>query len=872
MANFMGPMAPPQAAQPQPAQLDVKTNPSQRAQFKSFMQGMSVPPTTAPIAPMLPAPMPSPMDQVDIFAPAPMADGGVVGGLNKLGEMSGQMVEALDTVVYGGGQGGGFSGGMSSGGGFGGGNMPPPLPMTQIGIGPFKGGVQADPFPTRSSLYETEIQPATPLSLNDSASLGLPTPQYMPFDPDGDGMDQQGRPMESQLSDEQLEAMKAQMMGLRSSAGNQGSAFGAGSMGSPFARLAGLGSVFGYEDGGAVKMARGTTNVLDGTRSGGNNIMPLYDESEDPSDGRVFQISPSDSTLPSVGLSQFYAPGNMKQPPSNLQNVMNFADNIMDGAQMQGPLGGTFNIRPTMRGDDLGIMASYNLSFANGGPVRMANGGGVDYSMEGIEEAMRDAGFSSAADPFADYVEPDEDPGENAGIDMGNPDPDPDPVVVQNIGTGDEGSASITVRPTVSDTVYTPPTSTGAPVGNVYPYTDNDDFQRQVQEFQRRSLTDPVVTSDRSIDPITTPNYGTQRDKNYGMDIFDLLSGDLLSDSVPPTGPGGDEPLFTPAPASPPIIDRNADPDALSPAEELAIARGNPPTPGPYTGSGDSSVLLTGQDGDTTGEIYTPELQLANLAKLRITGTGNEKIDGRSVIDDLNKRTAGADAGFSPAGILAKALGGGMATKIEKNVLSGDPDVFPVIDSSTNQIIGYSGKGGRGYTGRPGYNPITAGLFDNTSDRVRYDAATGSYFVDPLPAGYDSPDPQDEEMHRLRAAQAADQTQPPAAPPPPNMITRPDNPVTPAPPPDVVVPSPRDPVNIGGAPVLTSPLLTAPNIDPVQSVGLPQSFLDLLAQLNRPSPRPSPRDLPRDGPVAFQDGGAVLDKAAGDFLEALRVA
>jgi len=87
-----------------------------------------MPPTTAPIAPMLPAPMPSPMDQIDIFAPAPMADGGVVGGLQDLGQMSGQMVEALNTVVYGGEPGGGFGGGVSSGGGFGGGRLPPPLP------------------------------------------------------------------------------------------------------------------------------------------------------------------------------------------------------------------------------------------------------------------------------------------------------------------------------------------------------------------------------------------------------------------------------------------------------------------------------------------------------------------------------------------------------------------------------------------------------------------------------------------------------------------------------------------------------------------------------------------------------------------------
>ena len=37
-----------------------------------------------------------------------MANGGVVGGLQSLGEMSGQMVDALNTVVYGGSQGGGM--------------------------------------------------------------------------------------------------------------------------------------------------------------------------------------------------------------------------------------------------------------------------------------------------------------------------------------------------------------------------------------------------------------------------------------------------------------------------------------------------------------------------------------------------------------------------------------------------------------------------------------------------------------------------------------------------------------------------------------------------------------------------------------------
>ena len=106
MANFMGPMAPPQAAPNAPPQLDIRTNPSQRAQFKEFMQGMNrpvMPPTTAPIAPMLPAPMPSPMDQVDIFAPVPMANGGVADPYameGKIGQSVGpKMVGGTTNVI-----------------------------------------------------------------------------------------------------------------------------------------------------------------------------------------------------------------------------------------------------------------------------------------------------------------------------------------------------------------------------------------------------------------------------------------------------------------------------------------------------------------------------------------------------------------------------------------------------------------------------------------------------------------------------------------------------------------------------------------------------------------------------------------------------
>ena len=845
MANFMGPMAPPQAAQPQPAQLDIKTNPSQRAQFKTFMQGMSrpaAPPTTAPIAPMLPAP--SPMDQVDIFAPAPMADGGVVGGLNNLRQMSGDMVEALNTVVYGGGQGmGGIQGGgMSSGGGFGGGQMPPPLPM--IGIGPFKGGVsEGSPRPAvmpgnyqiadtgafdRGFPDSSVRQPgfagpslgtSTPLSLSDMSALGMRTPQYMPMDPDGDGMDQSGRPMESQLTSEQLEGFKKQMTGLRSSAADQGSPFGVGSMGSPFARLAGLGSIFGYEDGGAVKMAGGTTNVIDGTRDGTGVVNPIS-EMDDVDMG--FANPP----LPVTGLGALMsnldasmamqnqpnqAMSNAFSAPASMSGVQNFVQNVMSGAQAEGPLGGTFNVRPTMRGDDLGIMASYNLSFADGGPVGMANGGSpFDYMFDQQREDYSSPIIEEAIQNFQGPPPYEEDPGADAGIDMGTPEPEDD--MVTNTGA------------------YVPPDDESGSTGAAFnPRTDRTENQRPGGTISIKKVGESVPDTS-SAELMGTLDSGTQNLLNTA-DLFDISQI---------------APIATPNIAPDPLL--------LGLDDTVDFETVDRRTGAAY---GDPDIKAFGGKGDTVEGVYSPAERLANLQNLTLKNKG--PLSGTNVVDDLETRSKGADAGFSPAGMLAKAAGAGMATSIAKNALSGDPDVFPVIDSSTNQIIGYSGYGGRGYTGRPGYNPITAGLFDNTSDRVRYDEATGAYFVDPLPPGYDSPDPQYDQQQR-DALRTATPAQPPAAPPPPNMITRPDNPIIPTPPPDVVVPSPRDPVNIGGAPVLTSPLLTAPNIDPVQSVGLPQSFLDLLAQFNRPAPR------------AMQDGGAVLDKAADDFLEALRVA
>ena len=62
MSNFMGPMAPPQAAPTQPPQLDIRTNPNQRERFREFMRqntrpNLAVPAMQPPMMPQAPMPM-----------------------------------------------------------------------------------------------------------------------------------------------------------------------------------------------------------------------------------------------------------------------------------------------------------------------------------------------------------------------------------------------------------------------------------------------------------------------------------------------------------------------------------------------------------------------------------------------------------------------------------------------------------------------------------------------------------------------------------------------------------------------------------------------------------------------------------------------
>ena len=96
MTSFMGPMAPPPPAQPQPQALDIRTDPNQRQQFKQFMRQRMMPMTSAPIAqpPMMPM-MQSPAmfnmgGGVDIFDPmysAPMMAPPAPMGFNRGGSV-----------------------------------------------------------------------------------------------------------------------------------------------------------------------------------------------------------------------------------------------------------------------------------------------------------------------------------------------------------------------------------------------------------------------------------------------------------------------------------------------------------------------------------------------------------------------------------------------------------------------------------------------------------------------------------------------------------------------------------------------------------------------------------------------------------------
>jgi len=617
MANFMGPMAPPQAAAPQPAQLDIRTNPSQRAQFKSFMQGMQVQPTTAPIAPMLPAPMPSPMDQVDIFAPVPMANPAP---------------------------------------------MPIPAPM------PMQNGIMG----------------AVP-----------------------------------------------------------------------------------FEDGGPVRMQRGGVTFKSG---------------ESFESGR--------------GIAE-----------QQRERAAAAAD-------------------------------------------------AVDYSNEGIEEAMRDAGFG---DPF-DRPSGTDDDGSRSGVNRDNTEPVADALATIAAMDADQANFVPGSVPTGSGPLPDMRTEDQKLFDSVM--KSNERVQSEVANFMAENAgvnesdgnfagispvasVDPLLSGPQDSGPSLLDLMDPGNVPNPFLDAvleFDRKQRDALSEVESLIGP---QPTDT-GPADTSIIDfLNRNPQ---PADPLLM-----------TGTAPLDDFLARNPQPRETDPINPLGQLMAGDVVYNRGKDSERTVNR--LRDLEnrmgvKRAFGQEGGLGALAepILSKvtsAAGGAMATNIFDNVVN--KGRTPIVAADTNQIVGYVGDGpfGKVYTGRPDYNPFGA---DGSSYTI--EEGTGAYIVD-----RQQPNQGDSDERAPRALQPlpAAPTKPPAAPPPPNMIVRSPDAGTPATPPNVVVPSPRGPVTVN-VPRLTAPVLTASSIDPIQPVGLPQSFLDLLASFNRPAPR------------AMQDGGAVLDQAADNFLEALKVA
>ena len=157
------------------------------------------------------------------------AEGGVVGGLRGLAEYSEDVVGNLNQMMYGG-QGPSStataaptlppiappaatapSGPLFGGGGTAVSSMPAPITATPTPPNPSgpSFGTKPNEFnPAFDQMLRTP-QPSVAinplgddrkLSLNDMSLLGMATPSYMPLDR-GDGMDQFGRPIQSQLTD-----------------------------------------------------------------------------------------------------------------------------------------------------------------------------------------------------------------------------------------------------------------------------------------------------------------------------------------------------------------------------------------------------------------------------------------------------------------------------------------------------------------------------------------------------------------------------------------------------------------------------------------------------------------------------------------------
>ena len=590
------------------------------------------------------------------------------------------------------------------------------------------------------------------------------------------------------------------------------------------------------------RMVGGTTNVFQGSA----------DNTGDDDSPNVLGITPSQfdfNSNPLLEAAKRFAPADMPPPApptSNMmQNAMNFAGGIMQGMQVPGPMGGMFSIRPVVQqgglNDSLGIMANYSMPFEDGGPVRMQRGGRLAGGTTNLIDKSRPSGVSGD-DPYDEFSGGGDQSG--SGDDGGSSGPSENFEALNAALAAELRGMSQDFRREERPTDLAPDLMGGRSLG--------------ADSQLPPDLLTPYESGTPSIESIVARNQRTQQDVQNllsSMDNIDEGAGDFAG--ISPVASGdlsalseverliGPQPRDV-GPVDPTIIDfinRNPQPPADS-----GVRTAPPPTSDPYGMPGDPDpALIQEQAFDRAiGNMFATPVTV-KTARGNVTSTA---------LDDLERRMGGnvdatGDKSSNMFGGLGKVVvdallgvGRKKAEDIFTNIESGRPGV---IDARTGQIQGYIGDNalgfGRAYSGRAGYDPFAIGA-DAT-----FDPSRNAFIVNRQQenVGEDA----QQRNRALPTAPPTDDAEPVATPPDP-MIPPTRNPIFPAPTPNVVVPSTRTNV-----PVVVPSLLPDQGINPTF---LPQSFLDLLASFNRPAPR------------AMQEGGAVLDKAADDFLEALKVA
>ena len=595
------------------------------------------------------------------------------------------------------------------------------------------------------------------------------------------------------------------------------------------------------------KMVGGTTNLIDasGSNTGGGSSDPLdgtgFTQDDIDRFGRAINLgadlydvnqSYNDPNRPLFGVSQLFAPGEafggmLPSAPSAPNMMQNAMQGIMDATQMQGPMGSTFSIDPVTRDGNLGIMANFTVPFEDGGPVRMVAGG-----LAGGTTNLRDASRPSREQREESFGDPFDRPSD----------------APQVFSTQDDGGDDRYTSDRIAD--------------NSEPVADALATIAAMDAAQENFVPGQVTTRERPLseisgmDDLINRNQQTQQEVQNllaSMSDIDESAGDFATVSpvaaafTPFVDPQTDL-LFGEPTATPPkqdalsnFLDRNPPLYPRDDARPDMVMRQNPFVPDPLT---DPYRGMGADDFDFGPAAPRTEDLVSNLLNrpVQYTTRGGNVID-RTVQQDLEAR--GIPSGLpGPLGKVADIFTTQRVGKYLDEIGGGAPGV---IDAGTGQVVGYVGSGlmdgSQTFTGRAGYNP-----FSGAAQNVRFDPSVNAYIVTPGQPNQGEDAQQRNISPRVVAPQVV--TEDAASSTPDDVVTPTPTPV--ATPGSVVVESTR-----------TNVPVTVPNILPNQAVNptfLPQSFLDLLASFNRPAPR------------AMQEGGAVLDQAAGNFLEALKVA